>query len=83
MSSSKEYNWTQYILLSDKLIKDDVIKIEDVDIERETFYRCTLSRAYYGAFCTALNYVNQLTKTGRIYGIVRSTSNGSSKRRRK
>ena len=85
LSSSKEYNWTQYILLSDKLIKDDVIKIEDVDIERETFYRCALSRAYYGAFCTARKLCkSKLTKTGKDHGIVKEHfKNGSSKTEKK
>lgn len=50
MSNGSNYNWTDYIELSEKLLEKDIFP-ELV----ESAKRSAISRAYFGAFCLARN----------------------------
>lgn len=69
MSHGKSFRWADYISLADELIDEN-------SAPGEAKYRTAISRAYYGAFCSARNMAIdnrwvQVTRTGRDHRLVR------------
>lgn len=50
----KIFSWDQFIDIARFLVQET--KKRDSDIPDEAAYRCAISRSYYAAFCTALDY---------------------------
>lgn len=50
------YDWRKYLTFAELMYKK--ANSEDSDChDKETFYRCSISRAYYAVFCLARNYL--------------------------
>jgi uncharacterized protein (UPF0332 family) len=45
-----KFRWETYVDLSEKIVNED----------DESYWRCAISRAYYGAFCVARGFVREL-----------------------
>ena len=46
------FQWYHFIRVSEYLLS----RIDPTDISEEALFRCAISRAYYGAYCSVLDY---------------------------